>query len=135
MKIAAILVIVLLYCTSARALTTGQTVVLAGQAIAGSDTLKYAQVNITLAGGSCYTSTDLMPGVTLVTYADVNGNWSRRVVGTDSIFCVSSQKATYTVEIKHPVLDQSGQQIRYQGLVIPATNGATTQLRTIVSQQ
>jgi len=130
-----ILLAILLIPVSGWALTTAQTVVLAGQAIAGSDTLKNAQIKITLVGSICWTTTDLMPAVTITTYANSSGNWSKSIVGTDSITCRGGGKPTYSVEILHSVLQQSGQTIRYDGLVIPATAGATTQLRTILSQQ
>lgn len=135
MKKIIILAFMLSMPTLAYCLHAGQTVVLTGQAIAGSDTLKNAKITITLSGGTCYTTTDLMPSVSVVTYADANGNWSKSIVGTDSISCVGNDDATYSVQIEHPFLSVSGQIIRYDGLVIPATNGANTTLRSIVAAQ
>lgn len=116
-------------------LTTAQTVVVAGQALAGSDTLSQARVTITLVGAPCYTSTDLMPPVSIVFYANTAGNWTRSIVGTDSISCAGGLLATYSIKIEHEVLQKSGIKQEYNNLRIPACSGCTTQLRTIVSQQ
>lgn len=119
-----------------QALTQQQTVVIAGQALAGSDTLFNAKITITLVGSPCYTSTDLMPSVSVTTYSSpTTGLWSKTIVGTDSISCSGGQTPTYDIIVEDDVLTASGQKIEYRGLSIPATNGATTQLRTIVSQQ
>lgn len=117
---------------SAHGLTTAQTVVIAGQALAGSDTLSNARVDITLVGAPCFTTTDLMPAVTITTYANSAGNWQKQIVGSDSISCVGGAVATYLIQIfsSSDVL-----KVTYSGLRIPATNGSTTQLRTIVASQ
>jgi hypothetical protein len=120
---------------TAHALTTAQTVVIAGQALAGSDTLGNAKIIITLVGSPCYTTTDLMPSASITTYANAAGVWSKSIVGSDSISCVSGATPTYTIEVQHSVLTKSGMHLVYGGLAIPATNGATTQLRTIIAAQ
>lgn len=135
MKKIASIILLLIIPVSAMALTQGQQVVVAGQAIAGADTLGGAKVSITLVGGACWTGTDLMPSFTTITYATSAGNWSKAIIGTDSITCAGGVTPTYTIQIEHPVLTLSGQMIKYEGLRIPATNGSTTQLRTIVNQQ
>jgi hypothetical protein len=119
----------------AHAMSNSQTTVLSGQVTVGIDTLKYATVKITLVGPQrYYTSTDLVPSVTIATKADANGNWSYRIIGTDSLHCGTCDiAATYNVVIEHPTLSNSGQKIEYNGLTIPANNGGTTQLRTIIA--
>lgn len=124
------------YPTTPQAWTTGQTVILAGQVRAGIDSLGPSKITVTLVGSNCYTSGDLMPSFSRVTYAALaTGKWAVTLIGTDSITCQGGAKPTYTVRIEHPVLEQSGQVIEYSGLVIPATNGDTTQLRSIVAAQ
>jgi len=102
----------------------------------GVDTLKGATVTITLSGASdFYTSTDLVPAASWVVKASTTtGLWEKPIFGTDSLSCTGGGSAVYSVTIEHPILDQVGQVIRYDNLVIPA-NGATTRLRTVVAGQ
>lgn len=112
-------------------LTVGQTVNLTGQALIGSDTSGNAKIIITLVGAPCYTSTDLMPATSIVTFANAAGNWSEVIVGTDSISCVSGSTPTYTVEVQM----KNGHKTIYGGLIIPANNGGARTLRSIIAAQ
>lgn len=135
MKRFIILIAVCVVTSSAWALSTGEQVKLTGQAIAGADTLGGAKITITLVGGACWTTNDLMPSFTTITYATSAGNWEKYIVGTDSIRCAGGVTPTYTVQISHPVLDLAGQVIKYEGLRIPANNAQATTLKSIVNQQ
>lgn len=127
----------LCYPTTSQALHQGQTVVLAGQALAGADTMGNATVTITLSGSNCYTTTDLVPSFSKTVTASSTGAWTATIIGTDSIWCAggSNSHPTYTVRIQSSVVDKTGVAFEYEGLSIPASNGQTTQLRAIVASQ
>ena len=94
--------------------------------------LEGAKVKVTLTGSDMfYTSTDLVPSVTITVVANSAGYWEVALFGTDSLSAPGSGVATYEVEIDHGDLDTP---ITYTGLTIPA-NGSTTRLRAIVAAQ
>jgi hypothetical protein len=100
-----------------------------------SITLPNAVVKVTLVGSSNFsTSTHLVASGTQTVRADVSGNWSATITGTDSLSAPGGQTATYTVEYEHTILTDSGQKIMYQNLTVPA-NGATTTLLSVVRAQ
>ncbi len=94
--------------------------------------LEGADVKITLSGSDMfYTSSDLVPAVTITIKTDTLGYWEVAIFGTDSLSAPGPGVATYNVEITHGDLDTP---VKYTGLTIPA-NGSTTRLRAIVAAQ
>lgn len=132
---ALIVLVYLLAAGNSYALSQGYTVVLAGKVFAGPDSLAYATVTATLNNSHCWTTEDVIFPCSKTVTADANGAWSMTLVGTDSLTCAGGGHPTYSLTMKSSIFDKVGVTIQYDGLSIPATDGATTQLRTIVSQQ
>lgn len=134
-RIAPLLLLFVLMATAAFPGTVRQRI-LYGTLVIFEDTLKNAQVTITLSGNDYFTTGDgqtIAPGQ-VVLHADASGFFRQTVWGSDSLF--PALKATYSVEVKHPLLQFGGMNLYASQLEITAsaTDADSISLGEILAQ-